>query len=245
MKTLPRKLVAVMATIDRIPKRGRNEYHAYDYATEADVSDHLRDAFKAHGLVLLPEVVEVSVREVGTKGRVLTTATMRVTILDSESGETWTGQWAGSGVDAEDKGLYKAMTGGIKYWLMKTFLIPTGDDPEREDRHTEPLVADPRPDRPRPTAATAVHTLGTERMTVDSLEKSTGASKRGPWTRWRVQFLDSHGGERWASVFDERIGAILESAKATGGEVLVTLEQKDKFTNVIEAAPAPLEGQPF
>ena len=26
------------------------------------------------------------------------------------------------------------MTGGLKYWLMKTFMLPTGDDPEIDTR---------------------------------------------------------------------------------------------------------------
>jgi hypothetical protein len=33
-----------------------------------------------------------------------------------------------------DKGVYKALTGSEKYFLMKAFLIPTGDDPEKESK---------------------------------------------------------------------------------------------------------------
>jgi hypothetical protein len=43
------------------------------------------------------------------------------------------GTWFGSGSDTGDKGLYKAITGGIKYVLNTNFLIPTGDDPEKDD----------------------------------------------------------------------------------------------------------------
>jgi hypothetical protein len=39
----------------------------------------------------------------------------------------------GEGQDAGDKGPYKAMTGAQKYALMKTFMIPTGDDPEADE----------------------------------------------------------------------------------------------------------------
>ena len=36
------------------------------------------------------------------------------------------------------KGLCKVMTGALKYALMKTFLIPTGDDPERDETAKKP-----------------------------------------------------------------------------------------------------------
>jgi hypothetical protein len=39
----------------------------------------------------------------------------------------------GTGEDNSDKGTYKGITGGLKYILMKTFLIYTGDDPENAE----------------------------------------------------------------------------------------------------------------
>ena len=39
---------------------------------------------------------------------------------------------AGQGIDAGDKAPYKAMTGALKYALLQSFLLATGDDPEDE-----------------------------------------------------------------------------------------------------------------
>ena len=39
---------------------------------------------------------------------------------------------AGEGADAGDKAPYKAMTGALKYALLQSFLLGTGDDPEDE-----------------------------------------------------------------------------------------------------------------
>ena len=39
---------------------------------------------------------------------------------------------SGSGQDAGDKGIFKAISGAQKYALMKAFMIPTGDDPEQD-----------------------------------------------------------------------------------------------------------------
>lgn len=55
--------------------------------------------------------------------------------------------WAGYGDDAGDKGIYKAITGGVKYMLMKTFQISTGDDPEG-DESTDKRAAAREADRP-------------------------------------------------------------------------------------------------
>ena len=35
---LAKKLAEVMAAVERVPKRGRNDFHKYDYATEADIA---------------------------------------------------------------------------------------------------------------------------------------------------------------------------------------------------------------
>lgn len=49
--------------------------------------------------------------------------------------------WAGYGDDAGDKGIYKALTGAVKYALMKQFLVSTGDDPEGDTSTDERAAA--------------------------------------------------------------------------------------------------------
>jgi hypothetical protein len=127
-RSLIRKLAEVMAEVERIPKSGRNEFHKYDYATEADIVAAVRKLLAERHVMILPGLHEAH-RE-GT----LTTALMTFTLCDGESGEERTFQWAGTGDDKGDKGLYKAITGGLKYFLLKTFLMPTGDDPEGDTR---------------------------------------------------------------------------------------------------------------
>ena len=65
----------------------------------------------------------------------MTVATLVVefTFIDAETGETESFTVVGEGQDSGDKAVYKALTGATKYALMKTFLIPTGDDPERDE----------------------------------------------------------------------------------------------------------------
>jgi len=124
------KLAVVMAEVDNVAKRGRNEFHKYDYATESDIVSAVRRKLAEQHVILLPAVTKCHREPVGDKGSVLTHLEMVFTFIDGDSDERLSSTWLGAGTDKEDKGAYKAMTGAEKYFLLKTFMIPTGDDPE-------------------------------------------------------------------------------------------------------------------
>lgn len=160
---LAKKLAAVMGAVKRIPKTGRNTFHGYDYATEADIVAAIRDELAQRHVILLPAILARTREPVGEKGQILTHLDMEFTFIDGETGERETRPWLGAGTDKEDKGAYKAMTGGEKYFLLKTFLVPTGDDPEQETeqpaRRNSAAVAPaapkaaPPPAKPQPPIA--------------------------------------------------------------------------------------------
>ncbi|WP_158629021.1 ERF family protein [Corallococcus sp. AB030] len=137
MRSLVRKLAEVMGEVERVPKSGRNDFHRYDYATEADIVSAVRKAMADRALMLIPSVVKTEWREVernkGGKDRIAT-LTVRFTLTDGDSGEERSFEVLGEGQDQGDKATYKALTGAVKYALLKLFLIPTGDDPE-DDGH--------------------------------------------------------------------------------------------------------------
>ena len=130
-KSLITKLAEVMAAVERIPKRGHNDFHNYDYATEADIAATVRAELAKRSVMLIPAIVGESRHPVGEKGSVLTVLEMEMEFLDGETLQSIKKPWRGYGTDKEDKGGYKAITGGEKYFLLKTFLMPTGDDPEQ------------------------------------------------------------------------------------------------------------------
>lgn len=136
-KSLVRKLAEVMAEVERVAKRGRNDFHRYDYATEADIVGAVREHMASRSLMLVPDVQEVSWRELAAKdGKQrdpICTLKVRFTVLDGDNGNgSLSFTIIGEGQDSGDKASYKAMTGATKYALLKLFLIPTGDDPERD-----------------------------------------------------------------------------------------------------------------
>lgn len=123
---LAMKLASVMAEVSRVPKRGHNDFHNYDYPLESDILDAIREKLADRNVMWLPSIENVE-RE-GT----LTTVIGKVTFVDAESGEERTIGMVGTGEDKGDKGVYKAFTGAVKYCLLKTFMISTGDDPESD-----------------------------------------------------------------------------------------------------------------
>lgn len=156
-KSLAAKLAEVMGAVGRIAKSGRNEFHKYDYVTEADIVEAIRLELASRQIILLPGILSHERVGVGEKGSVLTTILMEFTFHDGETGQEIKRPWMGAGSDKEDKGLYKAMTGAEKYFLMKTFLIPTGDDPEKDgpaDKGKKPEK--PKDAAPKPPAAQRV-----------------------------------------------------------------------------------------
>lgn len=156
-KTLFAKLAKVLGEVDRVEKRGYNEFHKYAYVLESDLSDAVRAKLAAENVFVFFSVVDVVRDPVGDKGKVLTTVIAEFTFADGDSGETHSVRAAGTGEDASDKGVAKAMTMASKYFLLRNFLIPTGDDPDEETpkKRTQrgaPAPRDSTPQAPPPLA---------------------------------------------------------------------------------------------
>lgn len=127
MKNLTTKLVKVMANVKRVAKNGKNNFQNYSYVTEADILDAVRDELSAQNVFIYSSV------EGSHKEGNLTSVIMKHTLVDGDSGESFEVKSFGQGSDNQDKGGPKAITSSTKYFLLKMFMIPTGDDPEATD----------------------------------------------------------------------------------------------------------------
>lgn len=126
MKLLVNKLSKIMGGLGMVAKTGYNSHHKYAYVTEADILEHVRQELAKNNIFVFSSVLS------STKEGNLTTVLMSYTLVDGDSGEQMTVQSAGQGSDTQDKGIYKAITGANKYFLLKNFMLPTGDDPEND-----------------------------------------------------------------------------------------------------------------
>ena len=104
-RSLATKLAEVMGEVVRVPKRGRNEFHQYDYATEADISDAVREGLASRHVILIPSVTSIERAPLApskTGGeRTLTTVHVQITIYDGDSDDLIVIQWAGCGEDGK------------------------------------------------------------------------------------------------------------------------------------------------
>jgi ERF superfamily protein len=141
--TLRQKLGEVRRRIGYIQKRGYNEHYNYNYVTAADIAGTVGDILAELGVVVIPRLESITY-ERHAPGRLDRVSVARVimaySFTDVNSGEEITARVAGEGLDAGDKAPYKAMTGALKYALLQSFLLATGDDPE-EDRTTNHSAA--------------------------------------------------------------------------------------------------------
>ncbi len=141
---LRQKLAEVRRRIGYVQKRGHSERGNYSYVTAADIAASVGDILAELGVVVIPRLEDISYESPTGRGEATRMArvVMAYTFADVDSGEEVVAKVAGQGLDPGDKAPYKAMTGALKYALLQSFLLATGDDPEddRLDRFTPPNV---------------------------------------------------------------------------------------------------------
>jgi hypothetical protein len=166
--SLHRKLTEVMASVDWQKKTGRNTQQNYNFVTAEQIKDSVRGALAERRVMVYTSVKSVDRSEWQTKGgTTMFSATIHgeVTFADGDSGELFTVEAAGEGMDSGDKALNKAQTAMLKYALINTFLIPTGDDPEQDSpevttrarRPAEAPRTAPEPRKPEAAATDTPH----------------------------------------------------------------------------------------
>lgn len=135
--SLVKKLAKIMAETRWVEKKGRNTFFNYDYARETDILDAVRSKLAENGVFVFTSVEAMDLRETGKRtrdGSPVNRVTVRTkhVFRDAETGETAEVFGTGCGEDAGDKAVYKAITGAMKYFVSKNFLLSTGDDPEKD-----------------------------------------------------------------------------------------------------------------
>lgn len=127
------RLVEIMGAVQRLPKSQRNETQHYNYTPDADVYDFVRQQLVIQKIILLSTMRSYTMTERPTKNG----GTMYHVVCDfefkfvcAETGESETSLWSGEAMDSGDKSISKAVAQATKTFLLKTFLISTGDDPD-------------------------------------------------------------------------------------------------------------------
>ncbi len=219
------KLAEIMSVIERIPKRGHNQHFNYDFATESDITSEIRQRMAERSLMLIPDVQSVTWRDAQTKSGIQSVCCLmvRFTVYDGQSGETLSFVVPGEGQDSGDKCVPKAMTSALKYALLKTFMIPTGDDPERD--HEAPKPSGGRAPRasksaigPDPVTHVQHPVPPSARATIPEGCALVLEVQAGQWGKavGQVLLLDAAGVEHKYAVFDKELVIAAQTACTAG-----------------------------
>jgi hypothetical protein len=156
------KVAKIMLAVRKLSKDGNNTYDNYRYISADNAFETIGKAMADVGLVALPTVVELTTevgQSQGGKSQLRTLIHGQITLADAETGDTWTSDWYGEGVDRGDKSINKAMTAMMKYYLLRLFMVGSGEDADSESPEIEQPVKRQPPTTqhraPRPPAAAA------------------------------------------------------------------------------------------
>jgi hypothetical protein len=141
-KNLFKKISAVIKKKITVAKDGTNEKQGYKYVTITDIKQEIQKELAEQGMIYFGTVKSILNVTLNTEKQTpMVRAEVMFTLADGETGEQIQSTYFGDGMDYGDKGIYKAYTGAEKYFLIQTFAIATGDDPEddsKEPEHKEP-----------------------------------------------------------------------------------------------------------
>lgn len=133
--TLLQAIAAVMGEVGSVEKRGKNDFHRYNYATASDVFFELQPLLAKHGLIVFQDE---HARDIISNGSAMA-VTYEFTLAHS-TGEVWPFKLRYTGVAAaltskgsfDDKCVNKCHTAARKYFMLALFQIPTGDYPDAD-----------------------------------------------------------------------------------------------------------------
>ena len=126
------KLRKMLKDKGMLKKGAENKYDNYKYFSEAQYKQLFTELFSECALEL--SFTEVSYDTFTAEGKQSNgrLPKLKFKLTDIETGFSETSVITGEGIDKGDKAGFKAYTGALKYYLATTFMVATGDDPEKE-----------------------------------------------------------------------------------------------------------------
>lgn len=127
-KNVFQRIAEVMKEVKYLNKDDTVSFKSTSYKgiSEEKVTMAVRDPLIEAGLVIIP------VEQVRTKNGQITAVDTKYRIQNIDDPNDYIiAVSCGEGADTQDKGTGKAMTYSYKYLLLRTFAIPTGEDPDK------------------------------------------------------------------------------------------------------------------
>lgn len=140
---------ALACVMDDLPAIGKDQSASqaqggYAYRGIEQITRHVQGLFAKYGVVVIPAVQSIDIREITVANKPWTDTTLMVRYtLVGPDGSTLEATTVGIGRDQSDKGCNKAMTQAFKYLLLQVLCISDAKD----DADGTTVEADQRPQR--------------------------------------------------------------------------------------------------
>lgn len=133
-KDIHEAMLAIYGAVGYVQKQ-KSDQLRYTFASETGFIQELRPAMIEHGVTIsVSKMDELTQETYSTKnGALMMRSTIHAVVTFRHvSGSSITVEAYGEGSDSGDKSVNKAMTDAYKYALRQTFMIETGDDPDKD-----------------------------------------------------------------------------------------------------------------
>ena len=114
-------------------KDGINRAQSYKYITEKQYKANFQQALKEAELLWKMEIINREYIPNITEKQHMIVCDFEGRLIDPDTGAEEVYRFSGTGADVGDKALYKAVTGGHKFFLAANYNISADIDPERAD----------------------------------------------------------------------------------------------------------------
>jgi hypothetical protein len=147
-------LAAVMADVDHVAKRDRNEQQRFLFRGVDAVVNAVGPVLRKHHVLVVPQVEHVEYSPITTRnGGQMTSCRLTVTYtFYAEDGSSIASKVAAESFDSGDKATPKAMSVAFRTALLQALALPTDEpDPDAEPAGDDDQARDdPASERPRP-----------------------------------------------------------------------------------------------
>lgn len=171
------KMLEVMKNVKYMKKDGKVDFGNTHYKamTEEKVTSLMRQAMVEQGLIVFP------IEQTWTRQGNIAHVDVKYRIVDTENPEDFVEVVScGDGQDTQDKGAGKAMTYAFKYMWLRTFAIPTGEDPDQiSNEEIEQKEKEAEEEAARKAEAQSEYATKAEMNVIKSVCKKKGKSFAG------------------------------------------------------------------
>lgn len=186
------RISAIMDEVDYVAKGDVKLNNQYRFVSHDSVSAALHKPMVKHGVCMIPTVEKSEI----DGNRVI--AYLKVSFVNIDNPKDLIEvRFPGMGLDKSDKGIGKAISYAVKYAMLKTFCLETGDDVEKDDLNYEPAK------KPKIEVISQAAAFELEQLLRGDLVL-------------RKRILTKAGIETFAQLPQEMLSKVLEYVKTTG-----------------------------